>query len=188
MRGCPKGESRVNNSERSIVFIGFMGVGKTTIGKLVAKKLNRQFIDIDEEIEKEYQMPVSQIFNQIGEMAFRKREKSLISNLAEQEQKIISVGGGAFLQEEIRQVCLTSCIVIYLNLSLENWKNRLDLIIESRPVLQGKSKEEMEDLFYTRQAIYSQHHLKIETDNKAPSEVADEIIDTLVTNFGVKKR
>ena len=178
----------MNNRERSIVFIGFMGVGKTTVGKLVAKKLNRPFIDIDEEIEKEYQMPVSQIFNQIGEMAFRKREKSLISNLAEQEQKIISVGGGAFLQEEIRQVCLTSCIVIYLNLSLENWKNRLDLIIESRPVLQGKSKEEMEDLFYTRQAIYSQHHLKIETDNKAPNEIADEIIETLVTNFGVKKR
>lgn len=176
------------NREKSIVFIGFMGVGKTTIGKLVAKKLNRPFIDIDEEIEKEYRMPVSQIFNQMGEKAFRQKEKELIFTLAEEEQKIISVGGGAFLQDEIRQVCLSTCIVIHLNLSLESWKQRVEFIIDSRPVLQGKSTSEMEELFYKRQAIYSQHHLKLETDHKAPEEIAGEIVDALVTRFGVKKR
>jgi shikimate kinase len=182
------GEFRLKNGKKSIVFIGFMGVGKTTIGKLVAKKLNRSFIDIDEEIEKEYQLPVPQIFNQMGEKAFRQKEKELISRLAEEEQKIISVGGGAFLQEEIRQVCLSSCIVVHLNLSLESWKKRVDLLIDSRPVLQGKSPLEMEELFYSRKAIYSQHHVKIETDDKAPNQIADEIIDIISTNFGIKKR
>ncbi|MFL6516899.1 MAG: shikimate kinase, partial [Bacillus sp. (in: firmicutes)] len=69
------------NRNKSIVFIGFMGVGKTTIGKMVANKLNRDFVDIDEQIEKEYNMPVSQIFSEFGEKVFREREKSLIASL-----------------------------------------------------------------------------------------------------------
>ncbi len=165
--------------EKSIVFIGFMGVGKTTVGKCVAKKLYRDFIDIDEEIEKEYHMPTSQIFNKIGEKAFREREKTLITNLCQQRLQIISVGGGAFLQEEIRKVCLSSCIVIYLDLSWENWKERLGLIIDSRPVLQGKSIEEIEELFYKRQEAYSIHHSKIKTDDHDAEEVADYIVDSL---------
>jgi shikimate kinase len=169
----------LENRDKSIVFIGFMGVGKTTIGKKVAAKLNRDFIDIDEQIEKEYNMPVSQIFSEFGETEFRDREKSLIASLAEQNQKVISVGGGAFLQEEIRQTCLESCIVIFLELSLEAWKDRLGLIIDSRPVLRGKSMEEMEELFYKRQDIYRNHHLKISTDNKDAETIASQIVDEL---------
>ncbi|WP_144553094.1 shikimate kinase [Bacillus sp. X1(2014)] len=153
-----------------------MGAGKTTIGKKVAAKLNREFIDIDERIEKEYNMPVSQIFTEFGETEFRDREKSLIVSLAEQKQKVISVGGGAFLQKEIRETCLASCIVIFLELSLEAWKDRLELIIDSRPVLKGKSMEEMGELFYKRQDIYKNHHVKISTDHKSAEEIADLIV------------
>ncbi|AGK52785.1 shikimate kinase [Bacillus sp. 1NLA3E] len=165
--------------ERSIVFIGFMGVGKTTIGKLVAKKLYRDFIDIDEEIQKEYNMPVSQIFEKIGEKAFREREKSLITSLCDQKLKILSLGGGAFLQEEIKKVCLSKCIVFFLDLSWESWKDRISLIIDSRPVLQGKSIDEIEELFNKRQEIYAVHHSKVETDNHDVEEVAQFIVDSL---------
>lgn len=165
--------------EKSIVFIGFMGVGKTTIGKQVAKKLYRDFIDVDEEIEMEYKMPVSEIFNKIGEKAFREREKKVITRLCSQKLKIISVGGGAFLQEEIKKVCLSSCIVFYLDLSWENWKDRISLIIDSRPVLQGKSIEEIEELFNSRMEIYADHHSKIETDNHEIEEIADYIVESL---------
>ena len=175
----------MKNGEKSIVFIGFMGVGKTTIGKLAANKLGRPFIDVDEEIEKEYGLPVSQIFKQIGEKAFRAKEKQLIANFAEQENKVISLGGGAFLQEEIREICLSSCIVIHLDLSLESWKNRLSLILESRPVLHGKSIGEMEELYYSRQAIYAQHHLKINTDQRSADEIAEQIVSKLKMEFGV---
>ncbi len=101
--------------EKSIVFIGFMGVGKTTIGRLVAKKLYRSFIDIDEVIEQEYQMPVPEIFKTIGEKEFREKEKQLIQHYAQQKLKIISVGGGAFMQEEVaKPVWLTALSFILI--------------------------------------------------------------------------
>lgn len=172
-------EQEIPLRERSIVFIGFMGVGKTTIGRLVAKKLFRDFIDIDEEIEKEFNMPTSQIFSKIGEKAFRDREKSLISDLVQRKLTIISLGGGAFLQEETRNVCLSNSIVFFLDLSWESWKERISLIIDSRPVLQNRSLEEIEELYYKRQEIYSVHHSKVNTDNQSTEEVANYIVESL---------
>ncbi|QCJ45124.1 shikimate kinase [Bacillus sp. S3] len=157
-----------------------MGVGKTTIGKLVAQKMGRDFIDVDEEIEKEYKMKVSEIFAEIGEKAFREKEKSVITSLCEQKGKVLSLGGGAFLQEDIKKVCMSSSFVIFLDLSFENWQERINLIIDSRPVLQGKSFAEMEELFYKRQEFYVNHHLKVDTDNKDAEEVADLIINALI--------
>lgn len=166
--------------EKNIVFIGFMGAGKTTIGKLVAQKLYRDFIDIDEEIEKEYNMPIPKIFAEIGEKAFREKEKEVIQNLCEYKLKIISVGGGAFLQEEIRQVCLSSSIVFYLDITWDAWKNRLSSIIDSRPVLQGKTMEEIEELFYKRKEIYkNNYHSIIEISDQNVDELAESIVKTL---------
>ncbi|WP_042349392.1 shikimate kinase [Bacillus massiliigorillae] len=165
--------------ERNIVFIGFMGVGKTTIGELVAKKLYRDFIDIDAEIEKEYGMPVTEIFKSIGEKAFREKEKNVITDMCNKKLKIISLGGGAFLQEEIRKVCLEKCMVLFLDLSWESWKERISLIIDSRPVLQGRTIEQIEELFNERQEIYSHHHSKITTDHQDIEEVADYIVSSL---------
>lgn len=164
---------------QSIVFIGFMGVGKTTIGKKVARKLYRDFIDIDQEIEKEFNMPTTEIFKKFGEKAFREKEKNVIESLSQQQLKIISVGGGAFLQEDIRNICLSNCIVFYLDLSWEYWKERIGLLIDSRPVLQSRTLEEIEELFYTRQEIYSYHHSKVNTNDLDVDEVADFIVDSL---------
>ncbi|RKQ18256.1 shikimate kinase [Oceanobacillus bengalensis] len=172
--------------EMNIVLIGFMGVGKTTIGKAVAKKLYRDFLDIDEEIEKEFQMPTTKIFQEIGEKQFRKKEKETIINLCtNQRLKVISLGGGAFLQEEIRNLCLSNCIVFFLDLSWESWKDRVSMIIDSRPVLQGKNSEEMKDLFDERQPIYEDHHSKVLTDNLDVDEVASFIVDSLKTAWDI---
>src|SRR5690554_2446175 len=130
-----------------------MGVGKTTIGSQVAKKLFRDFVDIDAEIEKQFGMPVREIFQQFGEKTFREKEKELVLKYCQQKLQVISLGGGAFLQKEIKEACLKNGIVIFLDLSWESWKDRLNLIIDSRPVLQGKTLEEMEQLFYERQAL-----------------------------------
>lgn len=165
--------------EKSIVFIGFMGVGKTTIGRLVAKKLYRHFIDIDEEIEKEYGIPTSEIFKQIGEAAFRAKEKEMITQLSKKKLAVISVGGGAFLQEDIREACLKNCIVFFLDLSWDYWKDRISLIIDSRPVLQGRNIDEILELFNSRQEIYQFHHSKVKTDNQDAEEIADYIVDSL---------
>src|SRR5690625_3869103 len=92
--------------EKSLVFIGFMGVGKTTVAQRVAKKLYRDFIDIDQEIEKEFGMPTTDIFKEIGEAAFRAKEKEYVLHYCQQPLKVISLGGGAFMQEDIRNACL----------------------------------------------------------------------------------
>src|SRR5699024_1272 len=151
--------------EKSIVFIGFMGVGKTTIAKLVASKLYRDFIDIDEEIEKEFGMPTTDIFNKYGETFFREKEKEYVLHYCKQQLKVITLGGGAFLQDEIKDACLKHSIVIYLDISWEAWKERLHLLIDSRPVLQNKSPDEIKDLFDSRKTIYEQHDSKLLTDH-----------------------
>lgn len=172
-------DREISLREKSVAFIGFMGVGKTTIGKLVAKKLYRDFIDIDDEIEKEFKLPVSEIFKKIGEEAFRKREKELVISTCKKKLNIISLGGGSFLQEEIRKECLENCIVFYLDLSWDSWKERIGLIIDSRPVLQGKSLEDMEKLFNERKKIYAEHHSRVLMDDLECEEVADYIVDSL---------
>ncbi|MDF2859067.1 MAG: aroK [Neobacillus sp.] len=177
----------ISLKEKSIVFIGFMGAGKTTIGKLVAKKLYRDFIDIDEEIEKEYMMPVSQIFAEMGEAAFRKKERDLTTHICQQKLQIISIGGGAYLQEEIKKECLASCIVIFLDISWNAWKKRLGLIIKSRPVLQGKSIEEIERLFYNRKEAYYPYHSKIEIENQSMEEIANQIVESLKLSWELHK-
>jgi shikimate kinase len=166
--------------EKNIILIGFMGVGKTTIGHVLAKKLYRDFIDVDQEIERQHNMPVSQIFKTMGEKQFRLMEKDYILDLCQNSRlKIVSLGGGAFLQEEIRNVCLSTSIVFFLDLAWKSWKDRLHMIMDNRPVLQNKTLQEIEDLYNHRQGVYSLNNSKVSTDNLEPEEVADYIIHTL---------
>lgn len=160
---------------KSIVLIGFMGAGKTSVGCSLAQKLNWDFIDIDTEIEKFYNLPTTEIFRVKGEKAFRDQEKELITTAVLQYQKVISVGGGAFLQDEIKKACLENAIVVFLDITWKYWKERIPLLIDSRPLLQNKSLEEVQGFFKSRQPIYSQHHVKLLTDKKTINEVAEEI-------------
>lgn len=165
--------------EKSLVFIGFMGVGKTTVAKLVAKKLYRDFIDIDHEIEKEYGIPTTDIFKQYGEQEFRRKEKEYVYHYCHQPLKVVSLGGGAFLQDEIRKYCLANSIVFYLDITWESWKDRLHMLVDSRPVLQNKAIEDIEALFHERKTSYAAHNSKLMTDHINPEEVADYIINSL---------
>jgi len=170
---------RTSVKEKSLVFIGFMGVGKTTVAQLVAKKLYRDFIDIDMEIEKEYNMATTEIFKLIGEEKFREKEKEYVLHYCKQPLKVISLGGGAFMQEEIRETCLEHSIVFYLDISWDSWKERLHMLVDSRPVLQNKSIEDIETLFHERKKTYEEHNSAFMTDNIDAEEVADYIIDSI---------
>lgn len=170
----------IAQKDKNIVLIGFMGVGKTTIGQHLAKKIGRDFIDVDAQIEQKYGMPVTQIFQSLGEKAFRQMEKDYILDVCSNSQhKIISLGGGAFLQDEIKNICLSTSNVVYLNISWETWKQRLHLIIDSRPILQNKSMEEIEQLFYTRQNSYSSNHASVNIDGLGFEEAAGHLIHAL---------
>lgn len=172
-------EKTYSFNEKSIVFIGFMGVGKTTIAKRVAKNLNRQMIDIDQEIEKQFNMPTTEIFKKYGEPFFREKEKEITLHYCKKSNLVISLGGGAFLQENIKRFCLDTNIVIFLDISFEEWKKRIPRLINTRPILQNKSIEEIQELFKTRQSIYKDHHIKIVTDGLNSDEVVDNVIQAL---------
>ncbi|ASS89078.1 MULTISPECIES: shikimate kinase [Aeribacillus] len=172
--------------EKNIVLIGFMGVGKTTIGQLVAKKLYRDFIDVDQEIEKKQNMPISLIFQKFGEDYFRKIEKEYIVDICTNTRlKVVSLGGGAYLQEEVRNACLSNCIVFLLDLSWDSWKDRMPLLVENRPLLKEKSMEEIEKLFIKRQNAYSLHNSKVSTNNLDPETVADEIVNSVKLTWSI---
>ena len=165
--------------EKSIILIGFMGVGKTTIGKELAVKLQCGFIDIDAKIEADFGIPAVDIFHKHGEAAFRKKEKELIIDACHQEVKVISVGGGAFMQREIRDACMEHGIVVFLDMSWEHWKNRLSLLLPTRPILQGKNEGEIKQLFEERQAIYQHHHIRVHIDGLGVTNAAEAIYDEL---------
>ncbi|EXX86929.1 shikimate kinase [Paenibacillus darwinianus] len=169
-----------SRKEKNIILTGFMGVGKTTIGHHIAQKLNRPFIDADQEIEKLLKMPVTQIFSTLGEQKFREIEKDFIIGLCKTTRRsVVSLGGGAFLQLAIRNVCLSTSYVVFLNLGWNAWKERLHLLMDNRPILQGKSLEEIEVLYHARQAVYACHHWRIDLDGLRPEEAADKIVQTI---------
>ncbi|SDH26612.1 shikimate kinase [Alteribacillus persepolensis] len=166
--------------ERNIALVGFMGVGKSTIGERLSKKLYRDFIDIDQTIEETYGMAIPDIFQEKGEKEFRRIEKDISIDYCKNKRlKILSLGGGAYAQDDIREACMKYCIVISLHLTWDSWKDRLNLIIDSRPVLHNKSMEEIEELFQKRQSTYDVNSFQVTTDQMDADEVADEIVRLL---------
>ncbi len=171
---------KVSPIDKSLVLIGFMGVGKTTIGEVVAKKLGRTFVDVDSEIEKEFNMSVPEIFESFGQETFRKVEQRLTLKYCSEPGKVISLGGGAFLNEDIRNACLANCIVFYLDLSWDTWeKDRYQKISDSRPMLQGLTSEQIKELFNLRKPIYAIHHHKFPLDRFDAHQAADLIVDSV---------
>ncbi|WP_059103292.1 shikimate kinase [Shouchella shacheensis] len=158
--------------ERNIVLIGFMGVGKTSIGRELAKRMYRDFIDVDHVIEEKVGCPPTEIFAKYGEPFFREQERNVVRETCGEKMKIIALGGGAFMQEEIREQCLSDCIVIFLDITFDSWKDRVNLLIDSRPVLQGKTLEEMEALYEKRRSAYESYHSKFDTDHLQIEEIA----------------
>lgn len=171
--------------EKSIVCTGFMGAGKTTVGKLLARRLYRDFIDIDEEIEKAFGLPIPEIFSVHGEKAFRDKERELIEYHGSQPLLVISVGGGAFLREENRNHCLANCTVLYFDISWDSWKERIHVLTETRPLLKDKTLQEMEQLFRERQSIYAANHSEFQVDDFEALEAAEYLADSLKLSWDI---
>lgn len=165
-------------NQKNIILIGFMGAGKTTIGQLLAEKLGRDFLDADQEIERKHGMPVTEIFKSMGEPAFRQMEKDYILELChESREKVVSLGGGSFMQDEIRSACLDNGIVYHLDLTWESWKERFEDLIDTRPILQSRSLEEIEELFNSRKRIYADNHRTVAVDALTPEQIADVMVE-----------
>ena len=162
---------------KRIVLMGFMGAGKTTIGKELAAKLSWNFIDTDAEIEKEQGRKISEIFATDGEQAFRDMETDLLKRLLERQEKyVLSIGGGMPVREENRELLRQIGTVVYLKTTKEELVRRLSGDT-SRPLLQGGALEEkVSALMAARESIYLETaHREVVTDGKSVKELIEKI-------------
>lgn len=163
----------------TISLIGFMGSGKSTLGKQLAKKLNYQFIDLDHYIEMVEKKTINQIFSDDGEAHFRDLEsKYLLEVLDRQDQNILlSLGGGTPCFRNNMQVINEKSKSIFLNYPAKLLMDRLKAGIHKRPLLQGKSEEELLDFIQSslikRNEYYTQAHHHITTVDGAIEEILE---------------
>ena len=161
----------------NIVLTGLMGAGKSTVGKMLSKLLkNYTFVDVDEVIVDLEGMSIPDIFAQNGESYFRELEKKVISELSEEENLIIALGGGAYESEINKNNLANNGIAFYLKSSVERLYSRIK-DDKNRPLLKcDNPKGKLEELLEKREPNYMKAEFVVETDNKEISEIAEEII------------
>jgi|TARA_B100000315_G_scaffold173300_1_gene161730 shikimate kinase/shikimate kinase/3-dehydroquinate synthase len=163
-------------SKKNLILLGMMGAGKTTIGKLVAKKLNLDFYDIDQIIEKENNMKINDIFQKKGETFFRKQEEYTTINYLKKKHSIISLGGGAFINKNIRNNVLSNAKSFWLTTSVGILKSRIKFS-KKRPIINQIGLDEIEDLIKKRKEFYSLADYKIECRKLTINQISDKIIE-----------
>tara|TARA_B100000073_G_scaffold338521_1_gene335744 strand:- start:363 stop:875 length:513 start_codon:yes stop_codon:yes gene_type:complete len=163
------------NSKENLVFLGMMGSGKSSIGLLVSKKLNIDFIDVDNEIEKKIGLSISKIFEKEGERYFREIEENITLKFLRNKNTVISLGGGAFLNAKIKREVLDNHISFWLNWDLKTLIKRIKGS-KKRPIAHKSSKSEIEELIKKRSIIYSKAMYKINCENLTKNEIVKKII------------
>tara|TARA_B100000900_G_C20334788_1_gene615696 strand:- start:256 stop:768 length:513 start_codon:yes stop_codon:yes gene_type:complete len=163
-------------SKENLVFLGMMGSGKTSIGLIVSKKLNLEFFDIDQEIEKELKNKISKIFETKGEDYFRKMEENITLKILKKNKCVISLGGGAFLNKNIKNEILNNHISFWLNWSprilVERIKNS-----KKRPIAFNSTNNELIELIKKRSITYSKALYKIDCDKLTKNEITNKVLD-----------
>lgn len=162
-----------------IVLCGFMGCGKTTVGKIIAKKTTLDFVDMDRYIEEKEGCTVKEIFAQHGEDYFRDLEHKACVELAKREHCVISSGGGSMIYERNVQALENDAIIVFLSVPLEDIKYRLRNDTK-RPLLQRPDKDEaMAELYNKRLPYYSAAARFVIRPGRNPAATAEKIIEIL---------
>ena len=162
-------------SKENLVILGMMGSGKSSIGSIISKKLNLDFIDIDQEIEKKIGKKISKIFEIKGEKYFRKIEEFITLKMLKKNKAIISLGGGAFLNNKIKKEILENHISFWLNWDIKTLVNRIKNS-QKRPIAFNASKNELIELIKKRSIVYSKAMYKVDCEKLTKNEIVDIIL------------
>jgi len=163
----------------SIVLVGLMGAGKSSIGRRLAEKLNVPFVDADHEIEVAADKTIPEIFKDHGEAYFREGERRVISRLIENGAQVLSTGGGAFINEETRQGIQAHGISVWLKADLPLLMKRV-MKRADRPLLQTEDPETvMQKLMDQRYPIYATADVTVESRDVQHTQMVNEVIKVL---------
>lgn len=168
-------------ANRTVALVGLMGAGKSTVGRRLAEKLRRPFIDSDDEIEKAAGLSVSDIFALHGEDEFRRVEHKVLSRLLNGPPQILATGGGAYLNEATRELMRDKAVTVWLNADLETLWKRVSRR-NHRPLLQRPdAKEVLSNLFDQRRPIYELADLTVHSVDGPHSKTVTSILKALET-------
>jgi shikimate kinase len=163
-------------SEKNIVFLGMMGSGKTSIGTLFSKKLNLDFFDVDNFIEKDQGMKISLIFKEKGEKFFRELEEKITLNILKKRGVVIALGGGAFMNSKIRKEILINHFSFWLNLDSQILIKRI-ISSKKRPIAFNSTKNELVKIIKKRANFYAKALYKVDCGNLTKTEIVNKIIN-----------
>lgn len=165
--------------DRSIVLVGLMGSGKSTIGRRLAQRLGMRFADADDEIERAAGMTISDIFARFGEAHFRDGERRVISRLLAGRPMVLATGGGAFVNEETRTLILQDSLCIWLDADIPTLVERVGRR-SHRPLLKNRDPGEvLRELAAVRNPIYAEAHLRVSSASTPHDHTVRAILEAL---------
>lgn len=169
--------------DRPIVLVGLMGVGKSTVGRRLARRLGLPFIDSDAAIEDAAGCSAAEVFERFGEKDFRDGERRLVARLIDGEVRVIATGGGVFVDPQTRKLLNERAITVWLDAPVEVLADRTARR-DTRPLLRtGDRKGTLERLAEERGPSYAEAHIHVKSGNGAHSNVVDSILAALETHL-----
>ncbi|MDH8701619.1 shikimate kinase [Dysgonomonadaceae bacterium PH5-43] len=175
---------------RKIFFIGYMGSGKTTIGRRFAEQANLQFVDLDLFIENRYHKTIRDIFSEKGEDGFREIERKALCEVVEFENVLISTGGGTPCFFNNMEIMNNAGTTVYLKTTEEELTDRLDVCKQNRPLIKDKTKEEIylyvKENLEKREVFYNQASVIINTKRLLTLDDVDLVVNNLKNTLNIK--
>ena len=169
---------------KTIVLVGLMGAGKTSVGRLLAKRLDLEFIDADDEIEQAARCSIEQIFESHGEAEFRDGERRVIARLLTGPTHVLATGGGAFMRKETRDAIRGRGISVWLRADLDLLLRRVSRR-KNRPLLRNENpRQTLEKLIEERYPVYAEADIVVDSGDQPPGTIVDTVIESLETFLG----
>ncbi|MEO8757400.1 MAG: shikimate kinase [Devosia sp.] len=185
-RDAHKDELNALLAGRPMVLVGMMGAGKTTVGRRLASRLGRHFIDSDEEVEKAAGMTIEDIFAAHGEADFRAGEVRVIARLLKEPDLVLGTGGGAFINTETRALVKASAISVWIKADFDLLFQRVQRR-SNRPLLKTTNpRQTLQDLIDKRYPVYAEADVTIVSKDVPQDQVATEIIEAVLAYLGAR--
>lgn len=165
--------------DRPVVLVGLMGVGKSTVGRRLARRLGLPFVDTDEEIEDASGYPAAEVFERYGEQDFRDGERRLVARLVQGDVRVIATGGGAYVDPRTRQLLNDRAITVWLDAPIDVLAERTSRRDTRAQLRDADPKSVLQRLDAERRPSYKEAHIHVRSGDGAHRDVVEAILDAL---------